>query len=93
MFAAGMLLVWAGYGVSSYGWILLRGLDVPFRSWMSPLNPYQWPAGGPALIPDNQLFPGSAPAGGKVTPADPNFWRNIGKAANPFGAGAGSGAG
>jgi len=70
MLPAGMILGWVAYTVGSYGWVLIRGWDISFRSWVSPLNPYQWPAGGPGPIPDNQLFPtgaagpatGSAPA-------------------------------
>lgn len=81
MLAAGLILGWAAYGLGSWGYILIRGWDVPFRAWFSPLNPYQFPPGGtPPPIPDNQLFPGSAaqaaananaPTGGgsHVTPA------------------------
>jgi hypothetical protein len=90
MLGVGFLLVWAGYGVGSYGWCMVRGYDVPFRAWMSPLNPYQWPAGGPAPIPDSQLFPGSAAGlapgiSQPVKQAPPGFWSKIGAAANPFG--------
>ncbi len=61
MLVLGMAFVFAGYSVSSYGVILLKGWDIPFRSWMSPLNPWQWPAGGAVpLIPDTKLFPTSA---------------------------------
>lgn len=63
MLAVGIVVIWAGYGVGSYGWLLIKGQDVPLRAWFSPLNPYQWPEGGPPTIPDSQLFPGSpAPA-------------------------------
>lgn len=62
MLAAGIILAWAGYGVGSYGWCMIRGWDVPLRGWFSPLHPYEWPAGGPAQIPDTQLFPGSTAA-------------------------------
>lgn len=89
MLPAGIVLGWVAYAVGSYGWVLLRGWDIPFRAWVSPLNPYQWPAGGPGPIPDEQLFPGGqVTAPGKVPfkPADPNFWKSIGNtAANPFG--------
>lgn len=89
MLPAGIVLGWVAYAVGSYGWVLLRGWDIPFRAWVSPLNPYQFPSGGPGPIPDTQLFPSSQiTAPGKVpfTPADPNFWKSIGQtAANPFG--------
>ena len=88
MLPAGMILGWVAYAVGSYGWVLTRGWSIPFHSWVSPLNPYQWPPGGPGPIPDTQLFPGSditAPGKHPFHPADPNFWKGIGQAANPFG--------
>jgi len=65
----GMAVIFAGYTVGSYGWVLLKGWDIPFRQWVSPLNPYQWPAGGgdPPPIPSNQLFPSSAASAGSGT--------------------------
>lgn len=75
-----MVAVFAGYTVAGYGWVLLKGWDIPFRQWVSPLHPYTWPAGGadPPPIPPSQLFPGSkAPpadsgaAGGSPTAAPP----------------------
>jgi len=87
MLPAGMILGWFAYAVSSYGWVLMRGWDIPFHSWVSPLNPYQWPAGGPGPIPDSQLFPGgliTAPGKHPFKPADPNFWKGVANAADPF---------
>lgn len=52
----GAALLYGGYIVASFGWIMLRGWDIPFRSWVSPLNPYQW-AGTPSPIPATQIFP------------------------------------
>lgn len=46
------------YTVASYGWVLLKGYDIPFTEWISPLNPYQWPGKGPVqTIPAGKLFP------------------------------------
>jgi hypothetical protein len=66
MLVVGMAVVFAGYTVGSYGWVLLKGWDIPFRSWISPLSTYTWPAGGaePPPIPATQLFPSSAAASG-----------------------------
>ena len=67
MLPVGMLLTWAGYSVSLWGWCLLRGYDVTLGQLMSPVHPYgsgkgqPWP---PAPIPDSQVFPGGAGAGG-----------------------------
>ena len=57
MLAVGIVVTWLGYAVGSYGYVLVRGWDIPVRAWFSPLNPYQWPPGGPGTIPDSQLFP------------------------------------
>jgi hypothetical protein len=65
--AAGIILGWAAYGLGSWGYCLVRGWDVPFRAWFSPLNPYQFPPDGPKKIPDTKLFPGS-PSGVTETP-------------------------
>jgi len=72
MLAAGLILGWAAYGLGSWGYILIRGWNIPFTAWFSPLNPYQFPPGGPVPIPDTQLFPGgasaAAPAAEQQTP-------------------------
>lgn len=62
MIPLGMLFAFAAYTVGGYGYVLVRGYDIPFRSWVSPLNPYQWPPGGPSQIPDTQLWPSKASA-------------------------------
>ena len=63
---AGILVLFAGYTIGSYGIVLLRGWDIPWRQWVNPLDPWQWPAKGTAMppIPAGQIFPGkgSAPA-------------------------------
>lgn len=53
--------VFGWYTVASYGYVLLKGYDIPFTRWVSPLNPYRWPAkGDPQTIPPTQVFPSSA---------------------------------
>jgi hypothetical protein len=74
MLPVGMLLTWAGYSVSLWGWCLIRGYNVTLGQLMSPTHPYgsgkgqAWP---PPLMSPNQIFPGkntgeSAPAAGKA---------------------------
>ena len=78
MLAAGLVLGWVAYGVGSYGWVLLRGWDIPARAWFSPLNPYQWPKGGtPPVIPDTAVFPSQVH---RVTP-DTGLGARTGQAA------------
>lgn len=52
-------LIYAGYGVSSYGYALVKGYDITLREWFSPLHPYQWPAKGGKVptVPQGQVWP------------------------------------
>lgn len=54
-----MLVTWAGYAVSSFGWILLKGYSICFREWVSPVNPYQWPRPGADVPKIADVNPGS----------------------------------
>jgi hypothetical protein len=55
---ASILVLFAGYTVASYGVVLLKGYDVPWRNWVNPLKPYTWPTSGsiPQASP-TQVFP------------------------------------
>jgi hypothetical protein len=55
---ASILVLFAGYTVASYGVVLLKGYDVPWRQWLNPLNPYVWPQGSIPKTPATQIFPG-----------------------------------
>lgn len=80
MLPIGMVLVWAGYSVSLWGWCLIRGYDVTLGQLMSPTHPYgsgkgqAWP---PPLMSADQIFPGgrntgeSAPASGAASRPGP----------------------
>lgn len=58
MTAAGMIVAFAGYAIASYGYVLIRGWDISWASWINPLSPYKWPASGsPATVPASQVFP------------------------------------
>ena len=64
MLPFGMLLAWAGYGIGSWGWVLVKGYNITLRAWFSPLHPYQWPAKGSVpMIPKGHLYPTTAAAG------------------------------
>ena len=56
---AGIILVFAGYAVASWGVCLLRDYDVPWSRWINPLDPWTWPAKVPR-IPPTQVFPSAA---------------------------------
>jgi hypothetical protein len=72
---AAILVVFAGYAVASYGYVLLRGWDISWKQWIDPLDAYVW-AGTPGFIPAGQVFPNQATlavaavtAGAPSTPA------------------------
>lgn len=60
---AAILVIFAGYAVTSYGVVLLKGWNVPLRSWIDPLHPYRWPAAGPGFIPSGSVFPSASSSG------------------------------
>jgi hypothetical protein len=54
----GIVAVFAGYAMASYGWVLIEGYDITFREWISPLNPWLWTS--TAKVPKGKLFPSSS---------------------------------
>jgi hypothetical protein len=60
LFAA---VIWAGYGIGSYGWVMVKGYDIPASAWFNPVNPFQW-SSNPGMVPKGQVFPGQAPGSG-----------------------------
>ena len=80
MIAIALLTVWAGYGVTSWGWCLVKGYNIPLGAWFSPVHPYQWPDGGqPQTVPKGQVFPGGdaarAPPAAELKPCPPGYIR------------------
>jgi hypothetical protein len=71
MLPVGMLLMWAGYSVSLWGWCLIRGYDVTLGQLMSPTHPYgsgkgqAWP---PPLMSPDVIFPGGRNTGASAAP-------------------------
>jgi hypothetical protein len=58
-----MVMIWAGYSLTLFGWSLWRDYDVTLGQLASPLHPYSgpWP---PPLIPAGQFWPAGQPAAG-----------------------------
>lgn len=57
MLVIGFAVVWAGYGVSSWAYLVLRGYDVPFVAWFTPgRGVFDW-SQGVGAIPDTQVWP------------------------------------
>lgn len=58
MTAVAVLVIFAGYAVLSYGFILLKGYDISWKQWIDPLAPYAWPSSGsPGTVPSGQVLP------------------------------------
>lgn len=57
------LILWAGYGVGSYGWVMLAGFDIPAASWFSPVRTFDW-SENPGFVPKGKVFPGQKPGSG-----------------------------
>lgn len=79
MIGAGILIMFAGYAVGSYGWVLVKGYNITPREWFSPLDPYVWPAPGTTIptVPKGNIFPtssgtASATSSGGGPPPVPN---------------------
>jgi hypothetical protein len=53
---AGLIIIFAGYTIASYGLVLLLGYDIPFKRWIDPTDAWQWPADIPK-IPATQVWP------------------------------------
>jgi len=68
-----MGLLWAGYAVGSWGYVLVKGWNITLRAWVSPLHPYRWPAGGkaPELIPAGKVWPVGHAAFWEAAPQTP----------------------
>ena len=62
MIALAAAVIWAGYGVGTWGWCLVMGYDIPLTGWFSPFAPFTWsPDGNPGYVRKGQIFPGGAP--------------------------------
>ena len=83
------LLIWAGYGIYTYGWVLVKGYNITPQAWFSPVHTFQW-SSNPGKVPQGQVFPGGSSSGGSssassassASPASP-----AGSAAGATGAG------
>lgn len=60
MLVIGFAVIWAGYGLGSWGWCLIKGYDVPFSAWFTPgRGVFDWSQGA-GHIPDTQVWPSAA---------------------------------
>lgn len=64
MIALAFGFAWLGWSYGLYGYCLLKGYDVRLSDLMNPVHVYQWPQGGPPIMPPNQVFPTGRKSGG-----------------------------
>lgn len=57
MLPVGMVLAFTGYGVTSWGYLLVKGYNITLRQWFSPLHPYTGPLNAAGTVPSGQVFP------------------------------------
>lgn len=53
-------VTWAGYGLTSWGYCLLKGWNIGFGDWFNPVRPWEWTAENaatPPLIPPTKVNP------------------------------------
>lgn len=54
---AGLVIIFAGYTIASYGVCLLRDYDITWKQWIDPFDPWTWPQGKVGTIPAGRVFP------------------------------------
>jgi hypothetical protein len=53
----GLVVIYAGYGLASYGWVLVKGYNITPREWFSPLHPFQGSFDSAGKVPAGSIFP------------------------------------
>lgn len=64
MVVLGFGIAWWGYTEMIYGYCLLKGYNITWKSLANPINPFQWPKIGEAIptIPAGKVLPTSTSA-------------------------------
>lgn len=63
MLPLGMILGFLGYGLSTWGYILVRGENITLREWFSPLHPFTGALDSNGKVPPGSIFPTSGKGG------------------------------
>jgi hypothetical protein len=67
----GMGLAFVGYGVGTWGYVLVKGYNISLREWFSPLHPFTGALSKAGMIPAGQLFPGRPSSAGGTSAPNP----------------------
>jgi hypothetical protein len=57
MLPLGIILGFTGYGLSSWGWILVKGYNITLGEWFSPLHPFTGKLDSNGCVPQGSIFP------------------------------------
>ena len=63
MLPIAFIVTLSGYGLTSWGYCILKGWDIPLGAWFNPVHPWEWTkdnAASPPLIPATQVNPSSS---------------------------------
>jgi hypothetical protein len=63
MLPLGMVLGMLGYGLSSWGYILVKGYNITLREWFTPLHPYTGKLDANGCVPQGSIFPKAGKGG------------------------------
>ena len=84
MLPLGMILGFVGYGVSTWGYLLVRGENITLREWFSPLKPFTGALDSNGKVPQGSIFPTSgkgakaqAGSGSGTPPVNPQKHPNV----------------
>lgn len=71
MLPLGIILGFTGYGLGSWGYILVKGYNITLREWFSPLHPFTGALDSNGCVPQGSIFPVVGKGGPCGTAAGP----------------------
>jgi hypothetical protein len=71
MVAIAVLAAWGAYGMTTWGWCLVKGYNITFANWFDPLHPYMWTGNEPELVPAGSVLPTSGAQSSSTSVAAP----------------------
>jgi hypothetical protein len=63
MLPLGMVLGLVSYGVSTWGYVLVKGYNITLREWFSPLHPFTGALDSNGCVPQGSIFPRAGKGG------------------------------
>ena len=71
MLPIGMILGLGGYGLASWGYLLVKGYNITLREWFSPLHPFTGNLDANGCVPQGAIFPRKGRGGPCSAPSGP----------------------